>query len=796
MKINNNIKNLISNVMNYLLNIKSFTKFLSRNKLYTIIEILGLSISLMFVILIGIYTKQELSVDSFQKDADRIYVLGNESFMISAYGIGERLMTQFPEVEKVMTVSSNLPWGGIEALPITWQDKKINAKIQYTYEDFFDFFSFDLVTGSKSQVLSDKNYAVISDSFAKKFFGDANPIGQTLQISPSISIIVNGIMKDMHNSVIPYCDILARVEKLTEMYPEMDKENYSNCYNSLVFLRTQKGSDLLSKTNDMASFFKGFYWPYERDQVKDVVVVPLRKAYFIEKAQYSMLENGDWDFVIILISVGIVILFFAIINYVNLTVAQIGSRAKEAAIRSLLGSTKKELFTRLILESILLSLVSFLIGLFLATLAIPYANQLLEAHINLPGAVTPINILLGILLILLLGCVSGILPAIHITRAKAVDVMKGSFRMQTKMTFSKFFITFQNAITIALIATSLTMVLQINYLIKAPLGYNTQNIIDIPIGMEELKLKELNNTLLGELKQLACVNKVGCARSTPFKVGNNYTMEINGNLVSLQGFVMDTTSLHILGLKILKDNHLATGEGCFLTDAAFKAMGIGEDAKSFPFFGNPRMIAGKIQDFQLNNITMANPPIFLQLDKTENIPTENLLVEIQGNTFEAYNKVKQVYENITQLEFPGKFIDRQIEESFATQQRILKIISLFAFVAIVISLLGLLAISTYFIQQKAREIAIRKIFGSNGTLILYKLICTFIRYVVIAFIITTPVMVYTMRQWLSNYSYRISLSPFIFISAGLFCLIISFLTVFWQSYRAANQNPIENVKTE
>ena len=155
---------------------------------------------------------------------------------------------------------------------------------------------------------------------------------------------------------------------------------------------------------------------------------------------------------------------------------------------------------------------------------------------------------------------------------------------------------------------------------------------------------------------------------------------------------------------------------------------------------------------------MANPPIFVQLDKTENIPTENLLVEIQGNTFEAYNKVKQVYENITQLEFPGKFIDRQIEESFATQQRILKIISLFAFVAIVISLLGLLAISTYFIQQKAREIAIRKIFGSNGTLILYKLICTFIRYVVIAFIITTPVMVYTMRQWLSNYSYRISLS--------------------------------------
>ena len=389
--------------MNYLLNNQSFTKFLSRNKLYTIIEILGLSISLMFVILIGIYTKQELSVDSFQKDADRIYVLGNESFMISAYGIGERLMTQFPEVEKVMTVSSNLPWGGIEALPITWQDKKINAKIQYTYEDFFDFFSFDLVTGSKSQVLSDKNYAVISDSFAKKFFGDANPIGQTLQISPSISIIVNGIMKDMHNSVIPYCDILARVEKLTEMYPEMDKENYSNCYNSLVFLRTQKGSDLLSKTNDMASFFKGFYWPYERDQVKDVVVVPLRKAYFIEKAQYSMLENGDWDFCYYTYFCRNCHIIFRHHQLREPDCRPNRIQSQGSRYPQPVGSTKKELFTRLILESILLSQVSFLIGLFLATLAIPYANQLLEAHINLPGAVTPINILLGILLIFIAG---------------------------------------------------------------------------------------------------------------------------------------------------------------------------------------------------------------------------------------------------------------------------------------------------------------------------------------------------------------------------------------------------------
>lgn len=188
--------------------------------------------------------------------------------------------------------------------------------------------------------------------------------------------------------------------------------------------------------------------------------------------------------------------------------------------------------------------------------------------------------------------------------------------------------------------------------------------------------------------------------------------------------------------------------------------------------------------------------MIVQIEKSENIQLEDMLVEIQGDPFKAYKEIKNVYEQLLPSEFPGKFVDQQVEESFASQRRVSKIILFFSGIAILISLLGLLAMSTYFIQQRTREIAIRKVFGSDNSHILYKLIRTFLLYVVVAFVITTPIIWYIMRGWLADYAYRIPLSPLIFIAGGLFCLLVSFLTIFWQSYNAANKNPAQNVKTE
>ncbi|MCC8197486.1 MAG: FtsX-like permease family protein [Tannerellaceae bacterium] len=780
--------------MRNVFNLKSFFIFLRKNKLYTFIEILGLSLSLMFVILISVYTGQELCTDKFHQNGDRIYVLGNEEELTSAYGIGERLMNRYPEIEKVISISSGKAWGEEERRVVYYNDEAIRASIQYTYEDFFDFFSFEIIEGNNMQILSDLNSAVISETFAKAHFRDKNPIGQIIRLNGSVFITVTGVMKDISNSVIPYCDILARMEKLTEIYPEMSKNNYSNALNSIIFLLAKPETDLSNRSEEITTYLKSFYWLYEKGLVEKTILIPIKKVYFSNIGESSFLKHGDWKFVMILISVSILILLFSIINYINLTLAQTGLRAKEISIRRLLGNSKQELFLKLMIECIFLCFLSFLIGLVLAAIFAPYASKILETKINLIAAFTPINILTVILIIILLGGISGLLPAIQITKNKAIDVVKGTFRLQTKKVFSKYFITFQNIITIGMVVASLVMLLQINYMIKAPLGYQKDNIIDIQVG--EIKNRSLVQTFIDELGQLPYVSQIGLTRSTPFEGGMNYTMQVEDKLISFQGFEFDEEAFNILGLEKVSDNSLSTEDGYFLNEYAFQLMNFDKDAKTFPFFGNPRPIAGMVKDFQLGNIMHSKSAAFIQIKRSENVQLENLLVQVQGNPLNAYKEIQNVYERIIRLDFPGKFVDQQVEESFAAQRKTSKIIILFSLIAIIISLLGLLAMSTYFIQQRAREIAIRKVFGSENIQIFKKLTSSFLMYVVIAFVIATPIIWYIMRQWLSDYSYRIKLSPLIFIAGGLFCFITSFITISWQSYKASNKNPIENTKIE
>lgn len=320
--------------------------------------------------------------------------------MAGPYGIGERLMDRYPEIEKVITLSSDKTWGGGEYRNVSHDDKKINAQVYYSYADFFDIFSFELLKGNKAQVLADPEAAVISESFARAFFGNTDPIGQTIRLTETVSVTVSGVMKDISHSIIPYCDILTRIERMTEMYPEMNKNNYSNAFNSVIFLVAKPGVDLPSKADDMAGYFKEFYWLYEKNLAKEVTLMPLKDAYFSNTAEHSWLNRGDRKFVTILFSVGILILIFAVINYINLSVAQTGARAKEVALRSLLGGGRTAVFGRLMLESILLCGVSFLIGLLLATAFLPSANQLLQTRIDLSTAFTLPHLLLALLFII------------------------------------------------------------------------------------------------------------------------------------------------------------------------------------------------------------------------------------------------------------------------------------------------------------------------------------------------------------------------------------------------------------
>lgn len=776
--------------MNNLVNFKSFFKFLSRNKTYTAIDIFGLSVSLMFVLLIAVYSVQELSTDKYHEKGDRIYVLSSEANTGSAYKLAYRLQERYPEIEKVCPVA---PWGFYHT-SVTVADKNFNAELMFADTTFFDFFSFPLLVGDRNHVMDADDYGVISESFARKVFSDSDPIGQVVQVNDSIRIQVNGIMKDIQNSTIPYCDILMGIKQLKYMEEGIDSDQFSNTGAVNNFIMVKEGADLLAKTDDIVAYFKEVFWMYQRGIYSKVLLNPLEDFYFSDMGTYT-LAKGDWQFVMILLSVGILILLFAIINYINLTVAQTAFRAKEMATRRLLGSSRGDLFLRLIMESTLMTFISFLLGAFLAVFFSPYASRLLNARINLSDFVTPGYVLLAVAVILLIGILAGLLPAIVISNAKPIEVVRGTFRRQTKMVFSKFFITFQNGITIALVAASITMVAQVNHLIHAPLGYKTTNVMDVPV--ESYKSKTDIETFANEVSQLASVKRIAFSQGTPFNRGNNSTEEINGKQVSFQVFKADTAFLSILGIEIIRDNHLAGPKKVYLNQQAMREMELPEDSPSIKVWGQEIPIAGIVKDFQLSNIMYQKKPVRLLIknDIKEWTPY-NVLLEVEGDPVESYKDIQEIYERIGRVGFEGKYIDTQIQESFAAQERTSRIVSIFAFVAILISLLGLLAMSTYFIQQRSSEVAVRKVFGSTNSQILYRLIRTFLVYVLIAFVIATPIIWRFMQQWLSDYSYRIELSPLIFIAAGLFCLFVSFVTIFIQSYQAANLNPVESIKNK
>ncbi|WP_456088520.1 ABC transporter permease [Parabacteroides sp.] len=774
--------------MNNLLNIKSFLKFLSRNKGYTAIDVFGLSVSLMFVILIAVYVERELNIDKQQTNYERIVTVGNEIFLESAVPVPYWLEERYPEIEKVCPVVIDQG----KNKQILYGDKKLTGDIVYADSTFFDLFSFKVLDGDRDRLLDDPYSAVVSESFARKAFGTDTPIGKTLHINDSTNVTVTGIMEDINRSVIPSTDLLVRIERVSEFNQSLSKTNPGNAGSCVSFLLLKPGMDLKARTDEIMSFFKERYWLYKMEFAKEVRVVPLSEIYFGNTESHS-LNQGDRRFSLVLMSVGILILIFAIINYINLTVAQAGQRAKEMATRRLLGSSRVELFLRLMLEATFLTVVSFAIGLLLAKAALPFANDLLQVRLTFDVLATPLWMGAILLFIVLTGALSGLLPAVMISSAKPIDVVRGTFRRQTKMVFSKFFITFQNVITIAMITASLTMYLQIDHLIHAPLGYNTTNIIESENSFRTESEMERAEDLL---RQLPMVKAVGHSNGTPSSGTNNLSGIYEGKSLSFQQVQVDSAAFHIFGFEIKSDNRLADADGgWYLNELAFKQMELPEDAPSFKMNEDMKPILGVIRDFQLRDITQENSPVMFRFRKTESgwWPW-SYVIEVQGDPMKAYESVRKVFEEVAGVPFEGQFIDQGIQEHFESQIRLTKIVVIFACIAILISLLGLLAMSTYFIQQRSQEVAIRKVFGSDNRGILVRLVGTFLTYVGIAFVIATPLSWYFMRQWLADYSYRITLTPLIFIAAGLFCLIISFLAVFFQSWHAANENPVNSVK--
>ena len=753
------------------LNFRSFFNFLGRNKLYAAINIFGLSVSLMFVILIADYTLRQLTCDDYHAKADRIYVIGNEERITSGYYLQKYLRDRYPEIESTCAVAvSGQSTDATQPVEVGLQ--KYSATILFADTTFFRIFDYQLLDGDREQVLASRDNVVLSESFARKVFGTFNPMGQVIRFpDEEKSYVVSGVVRDIDRSVIPNMDIIMRAERLCDINSAND-EHMSNSGAVTTFILARPGADLTAKIPDMLDYFKEIYWIYKGNVYQHVTLTPLRDVYFLSQNNDGGFNYGSWPFVMILFGVGAVILLFAVMNYINLTVAQTGFRAKEMAARRLLGASRGEIILKLILESTFLCVVAFVIALFLAAAVEPGASRLLGSKIGVWQDMTPAVVACYAAFIVVLGVVAGFIPAMMVSRYKPVDIVRGSFRHRTKMFYSKVLITIQNVITIVLIATSLTIGLQIRHLISAPMGYNTADILDVSteIFTGKPQIAQFREELLRE----PCVEAVALGCGTPHDRGNNNTMQYGPDrMIGFQIFIGDSTYFRILGLERLRDNHLATREdgnnALFVNQYALQALGIAEDATNFKVGENYTYnydIAGVYRDFQLGSALDELQPVLLKYyDSPEEFLKKaypwNILVKIHGDKTAAYNTVKSVFERISDgAVFTGaEYIEQEIEADYAQQRRILHIVGIFTLVAILISALGLVAMSTYYIQQKEQEVAVRKVFGSTRGEVLTRLVGNFMRLVGAAFVIAVPVAWYLLERWLQDYSCLLYTSP-------------------------------------
>ena len=795
----------------------SYLKFLSRNKLYTLVNVVGLSVSLAFVIIIALYAQMEFGRDKWHAKADRIYSICTES----EGEVGEYchwcmqglLRSNFPEIENSCAVLNH-----DAELTLDNQEKKM-VQMMAADSTFFQLFDFPLTLGNRRHALKQSNAIILSEETARLLFGTSDPMGKTVTLKDSLQFVVTGVMPQLNHTYMRKCDVLVSTDMADVLtnnggrFKDETMDSYGQCR---VYLLAREGCDLRQKENAINDFLSERIWLFKKDSSfpSRLQLHPLKEMYFLKRGGDDGTSQGDRQLSWLLTLSGLVILLFAVMNYVNLTMAQSTFRMREMAMRRLLGSQRSGVMMRLVGESVLLCLLSLLLAIVLVSVAEPYVNWLVNNHSSMSWegniARGDIDIIQTADLLrpqvlsaiagftLLLGIAAGLAPAIVISSAHPIEVVRGTFRRRSKMYFSRLFIVVQHVCTIAVIGVTLVMWLQIRHLINAPLGWNTERLLIV--RAPEFGMMKKLSLLFNEVQKMSCVETATLGLGSPFTGGSNSTNHIGEKVISFQTFWNSPGWMKMLGIPVLTDYGTTGKDGVrnFVTRSCLVAEDLPADARSMKFNGEQLQIDGIIGDFCLGNILSGRGENIVVTEKPQECGFE-MLVKYRGSKQQAVAQIRESFERIFKMPMEADCCqdsEDMLQQMFVSQIRIMRLLTVFAVVALIVSMLGLLAMSTYYIQQRRKEVAVRKVFGSTNGEVLRRLLRQFVAYVAVAFVLATPIIYKLGGDWLSQYSYRITFTLWIPIVAGVFSLVVSLLTVLVQSWRAANENPVNNIKTE
>ena len=807
------------------MNMKSYLKFLSRNKLYTAIEAVGLAVSLAFVILIGSYVVQQYEVAHESPQWKRTFVLGSDEFLGLTYWDKEELEMNIPEVDAATHAA--MLWQ-----PIVRQGNELlQCSGMETDADFFKVFpEYRLEEGSLEGFVG-KDDVLISESLARKI---ADQVGNDSSVTPGLtgsligSVIkvdeadrtIKGIFADFDGTFFMPYEIITHI---SGTWAAEGERYFGSIGNYTTWFRVRDDADPADvRAKVKALLHKNYDSIWSAEKVDLWKAYRMDEAFFITGNSNGLTRQGNAQMLKLLTVVVLLLLLSAIFNYVNLSLALTGKRAKEMATRRLLGADKTSILWKYIGESVAFTAVCFAAALLLAYLLVPMMNSLVsssdpdelmlgigDTSVKLSLMMTPAYILSYIAGILLLGTLCGLLPAIVASRYEPIDVIKGTLRRRNKMVLSKVFIVVQNVLSVFLIALALVMEVQMRHMLTRPMHSATENLYYIEYSAQNYDAMKL---FKDKVEQLPFVTKAGVGRGIPGLVNMTIGIKVDEDHdIDMPVIACDSTYFQLLGLEVEEDFGHPLVHSLWMSRSAFNAAGVSDTSTVFPrrisMNGvQPEFIGGVVADYPTRPAAASTqyPNGGIIVTRTEELRYLNCLLIGTTGEDESYDKaILQSYREF-RLETAGVeepawrygFVRDINKKMLAPVKRTLRLVELFAVLAGLISLLGLLAMSTYFADENTKQIAVRKVFGADVNRETWRNVRSYMLLTGIACVIGIPLAVWAARVYLERFAYRVENYGWVFVVAVIISLAIDFGTVLWQTLKAAKTDPAIELKKE
>ena len=789
---------------------KSYLKFLSRNKLYTAIEAVGLVISIAFVILIGNYVWQQYGIAHENPIGDRVYAVGNDQYVALSWWDKAEFDAKIPEAEAVCRVSSR-------DMVITIGESKVQGIMIQVDPEFFEIFpNYQLLEGNLEEY-GLKGHCLISESFARKHF-TGSPIGKQLSMENYFAgeetFTVCGVYKDFSGTMMPPSDILSNPE-YDAAYSSGRIHPFSTIGQYVTLIKVKEGTDreaLAKKVEDICKEH------YDSNFVKSTPIYTVPELYF--NPEQWIFHRGNKSVLQMLLVVVLLLLASAIFNYVNLSLALSGKRAKEMATRRLLGAPQGSIIWKYIGESILFTAVCFALALLLSWALLPIMNELLlNVTTDTGNTWMYIPVTLGLsagtvaayaLAIVLIGALAGIAPALFASRFAPIDIVRGTFRRRSKMMFSKVFIVFQNTVSVILIAMAILMEAQLGHMMHRPLNARSEGLYSLGFYARDYSEVE---PLVDRLNRIPEVKRVAFGRGFPGQMNMELGFKApDGTHHQTQVIACTPEYFEMLGLKVVKDFGTPRENSVWMSQSLANEIELSDTtmtyyAGRFQVNGiNTEYVGGVFEDIPTSDATASDPTTnsAIILAPAQSILYGNgLMIEVEGDKRTADKAIMEAYaayseeKNGTYVE-PGQngYIMDVINRQLLPVKMALRLVELFMVLSVLIALLGLLAMSAYYSGENTKSIAVRKVFGSDVLRETRRTVKDYMVLVGIACIIGIPVSVWMAGKYLSRYTYRIENYWWIFVLAVVLTFAMAFGSVLWQTLKAAKTNPATELKKE